>query len=272
MKDLKLQESNHMLGLTIAGFDPSGGAGILTDVKTMAAHGVHGTAVVTALTAQNPKKVFSVEPIPTKYICEQIDSIFDEYAIKYSKTGLLYSKEIIKAISKKVEEYDLKIVVDPVMVASAGGSLAKDEMANSLKKYLLKNTLLTTPNVSEAEKLSGIKINTKEDAIEAAYKIGKYCNVIITGGHLNGDNIIYTKEDDTINIVHQNLIETDNLHGTGCSFSASVIANLIIENEKYPSEEDNLNLAINKSLDFIYQSVKHGRYGTLNPNFNNQIF
>ena len=119
MKDLKLQESNHMLGLTIAGFDPSGGAGILTDVKTMAAHGVHGTAVVTALTAQNPKKVFSVEPIPTKYICEQIDSIFDEYAIKYSKTGLLYSKEIIKAISKKVEEYDLKIVVDPVMVASS---------------------------------------------------------------------------------------------------------------------------------------------------------
>lgn len=261
-----------MIGLTIAGFDPSGGAGILTDIKTMAAHGVHGTAVVTALTAQNPKKVFSVEPIPTEYICEQIDSIFDEYTIKYSKTGLLYSKEIIKVISKKVEEYDLKIVVDPVMVASAGSILAKEEMAKSLKKYLLKNTLLTTPNVSEAEKLSGIKINTKDDAIKAAKKIGKYCNVIITGGHLNGDNIIYTKENDEANIIHQDLIETDNLHGTGCSFSAAIISNLIIENKKDSSKKDNLNLAINKSLDFIYQSVKYGRYNTLNPNFNNSIF
>ena len=142
-----------MIGLTIAGFDPSGGAGISTDIKTMAAHGVHGCAAVTALTAQNPKKVFSVEPVSTTYISEQIDSIFDEYTIKYSKTGLLYSKEIIQLVSKKVDEYDLSIVVDPVMVASAGDLLAKAEIANSLKKYLLTKAALVTPSFSAMDSL-----------------------------------------------------------------------------------------------------------------------
>ncbi|MDO5819902.1 MAG: bifunctional hydroxymethylpyrimidine kinase/phosphomethylpyrimidine kinase, partial [Methanobrevibacter sp.] len=253
-----------MIGLSIAGFDPSGGAGISTDIKTMAAHGVHGCAVVTALTAQNPKKVFSVEPISTSYICEQIDSIFDEYSIKYSKTGLLYSKEIIQLVSKKVEEYDLSIVVDPVMVASAGDALAKMEIADALKKYLLKKTLLVTPNVSEAEKLSNIEINSIDDAKEAAYKIGELCNVMITSGHLNGTNIIYNKEKDEISTLHQDLIKTDNLHGTGCSLSAAICANLILLNEKdeNSSDRDNLEIAIERSTKFIYESVKNGRYGT----------
>ena len=267
-----------MIGLSIAGFDPSGGAGISTDIKTMAAHGVHGCAVVTALTAQNPKKVFSVEPISTSYICEQIDSIFDEYSIKYSKTGLLYSKEIIQLVSKKVEEYDLSIVVDPVMVASAGDALAKKEIADYLKKYLLKKTLLVTPNVSEAEKLSGLKIESVDDAKEAAYKIGESCNVMITGGHLNGTNIIYNKEKDELTTLHQDLIKTTNLHGTGCSLSAAICSNLILlnENEKnknnLKSESDNLKIAIERSTKFIYESVKNGRYGTLNPNFNSKPF
>ena len=103
-------------------------------------------------------QVFSVEPVSTSYISQQIDSIFNEYTIKYSKTGLLYSKEIIQLVSKKVDEYDLSIVVDPVMVASAGDALSKMEIADALKKYLLKKTLIVTPNVSEAEKLSGMKI------------------------------------------------------------------------------------------------------------------
>lgn len=256
-----------MIGLTIAGFDPSGGAGILTDVKTMAAHGIHGTSVITALTAQNPKKVFSVKEIPTTYIREQIDSIFEEYDIKYSKTGLLYSKEIIKLVSKKVEEYDLNIVIDPVMVASDGDMLTNGGIIKPLKKYLLPKSLLITPNISEAEELSGIKIKNIEDAKEAAYKIGKYCNVIITGGHLDGNNVIYTQENNEITLIKQELIKTDNLHGTGCSFSAAILSNLIINENK--KNHNNLELSIKNSLDFIYQSVKHGRYGTLNPNFNN---
>ena len=265
-----------MIGLSIAGFDPSGGAGISTDIKTMAAHGVHACAVVTALTAQNPKKVFSVKPISTSYISEQIDSIFDEYSIEYAKTGLLYSREIIKLVSKKVEEYNLRIVVDPVMVASAGDALAKVEIADALKKYLLKKTLLVTPNVSEAEKLSNIEIDSIEAAKEAAYKIGEYCNVMITGGHLNGTNIIYNKEKDELSTLHQDLIKTDNLHGTGCSLSTAICANLILLNQKEKnqkgSEQDNLKIAVERSTKFIFESVKNGRYGTLNPNFNSEPF
>ena len=265
-----------MIGLTIAGFDPSGGAGILEDVKTMASFGLHPCAVVTSLTAQNPKKVFSVEPVSEEYISEQIDSIFDDYDIKYAKTGLLYSKEIIQLVSKKVEEYDLKIVVDPVMVASAGDSLAKDEIVDSMKKYLLKKALLATPNVSEAEKLSNMIIETEEDAVEAACKIGKYCSVVITGGHLNGANIIYNKQEDELTTIHQKLIKSDNVHGTGCSFSAAVAANLVrLDNNLEVAgnqDKSNLELAIQNSLRFVYESVKNGRYGTLNPNFNSKPF
>ena len=262
-----------MIGLSIAGFDPSGGAGISTDMKTMAAHGVHSCSVITALTAQNPKKVFSVQAIETSYIMQQIDSIFEEYSIKYSKTGLLYSKEIIQLVSKKVEELNLRIVVDPVMVASSGGQLAKNEMANSLKKYLLKNALLVTPNVKEAEELSGICIKSIDDAKEAAYKIGERCNVMITGGHLDGNNVIYNKQKDELSILKQNLIKTDNLHGTGCSLSAAICANLIIlsEKDKDSKDENNLEIAIERSTKFIYEAVKNGRYGTLNPNFNSNL-
>ena len=253
-----------MIGLTIAGFDPSGGAGILEDVKTMASFGLHPCAVVTSLTAQNP------------YISKQIDSIFDDYDVKYAKTGLLYSKEIIQLISRKVDEYDLKIVVDPVMVASAGDSLAKEKTADSMKKYLLEKSLLVTPNVSEAEKLSGMKIETEEDAVEAAFKIGRYCSVIITGGHLNGTNVIYNKQMDELTTIHQDLIESDNVHGTGCSFSAAVTANLVRLNNKQKiadgSSQNNLELSIQNSLKFVYESVKNGRYGTLNPNFNSKPF
>ena len=217
-----------MIGLTIAGFDPSGGAGILEDVKTMASFGLHPCAVVTSLTAQNPKKVFSVEPVRAEYISEQIDSIFDDYDIKYAKTGLLYSKEIIQLVSKKVEEYDLKIVVDPVMVASAGDSLAKEKTADSMKKYLLDN------------------------------------------------NVIYNKQMDELTTIHQDLIESDNVHGTGCSFSAAVTANLVRLNNKQKiadgSSQNNLELSIQNSLKFVYESVKNGRYGTLNPNFNSKPF
>jgi hydroxymethylpyrimidine/phosphomethylpyrimidine kinase len=249
-----------MIGISIAGFDPSGGAGILADQKTFSSLGIHGTGVVTALTAQNPLKVFSIQPIPTDFIEEQIDSIFDGYEkyIKYGKTGMLYSPEIVKAVAKKIKEYDLKIVVDPVMVASAGDVLSQNEISKSLKKYLLPNSLLVTPNIHEAELLSGIKITTPDDAVDAAEKIGKICSVVITGGHLEGINTIAI--DGEIDILKKDLIKTENTHGSGCTFSAAVTGFMI--------KSDDIQSSIQKSLDYVEVAIENRRYGTLNTSYN----
>ncbi len=237
--------------MSIAGVDPSGGAGVLTDIKAFQAIGVYGTGVVTALTAQNPYKFFSTLPISPEYIEEQIDSIMDSYEVEFIKTGMLYSPEIIKLVSKKVNEYNLKAVVDPVMVATSGGDLTKEDLALALNKYLLPNSILTTPNISEAEKLTGLTIKTKEDAIKASKEIK--CDSIITGGHLDGINTINIAGE--ITIEKQELIKTDNLHGTGCNLSAAIVA--------YLAKNNDLKTSILKSLDYVYEGIKNGNYGTL---------
>ena len=211
-----------MIVMSIAGVDPSAGAGVFADLKTFQAIGVYGTGIVTALTAQNPYKFFSTQPVNKEYISEQIDSVMDSYEIEFIKTGMLYSPEIIKLVSEKIIEYDLKAVVDPVMVATSGGDLTKEDIANAFNKYLLPHSILTTPNISEAEKLTGIKINCKEDAIKASEKI--VCDSLITGGHLDGINTININRE--ITIQKQKLIKTDNLHGTGCNLSAAITAKI----------------------------------------------
>ena len=246
-----------MIVMSIAGVDPSGGAGVFTDIKTFQAIGVYGTGVVTALTCQNPYQIFSLKAIDSDYIKEQIDSVLSGYPeIEYMKTGMLYSKEIIKAVSQKIKEYKLKAVVDPVMVATSGGRLSEDEVANGLNKYLLPKAILTTPNISEASKLANIKITNEEDAIKASEIIGKTCNNVITGGHLNGINTLFI--DDNITIKKQELIKTNNLHGSGCNFSAAIVA--------YLAKENNLKIAINKAFSYVFEAIKNGNHGTLNPN------
>ena len=118
-----------MIVMSIAGVDPSGGAGVYADLKTFQAIGVYGCGIVTALTAQNPYKFFSTLPVSEEYIAEQIDAVMDSYEIEFVKTGMLYSPEIIKLVSKKIREYNLKAVVDPVMVATSGGDLTKEDIA-----------------------------------------------------------------------------------------------------------------------------------------------
>ena len=240
-----------MIVMSIAGVDPSGGAGVFADLKTFQAIGAYGTGIVTALTAQNPYKFFSALPISPEYIEEQIDSVMDSYEIEFIKTGMLYSPEIIKLVSKKVKEYNLKAVVDPVMVATSGGDLTKEDLAEALNKYLLPKSILTTPNISETEKLTGININTKEDAVKASKKI--VCNSLITGGHLDGINTISI--DGEITIKKQELIKTDNLHGTGCNLSAAIVA--------YLAKNNDLHTSILKALDYVYEGIKNGNYGTL---------
>ncbi|KZX16145.1 hydroxymethylpyrimidine/phosphomethylpyrimidine kinase [Methanobrevibacter cuticularis] len=244
-----------MIGISIAGFDPSGGAGILADVKTFTSLCIHATSVITALTAQNPSKVFSLQPIATDYIEEQIDSIFDEYGnyINYGKTGMLYSPEIVKSVSKKVKEYNLKVVVDPVMFASAGDTLSKDKLAIALKKYLLPHCIITTPNIKEAEIFSGIAISDVNNAIEASQEIGKYCNVLITGGHLNGTSVLNINN--KITLFKDDLINTANTHGSGCCFSAAITSYLI--------KGYDLKVAIEKANNYVKIAIENGWYGTL---------
>lgn len=242
-----------MIVMSIAGVDPSGGAGIFADIKTFQALGVYGTGIVTALTAQNPQKRYSLKAIETSYVEEQIDAILDTYNVEYIKTGMLYSTDIIKSVSKKIREYNLKAVVDPVMVATSGGELAKNDLSQNLLKYLLPKAILTTPNVSEAEKLTNIKITNEEEAKKACEKLGKTCNNIITGGHLNGINTINI--DGSTSIFKQKLLKTDNLHGSGCNFSAAIVS--------YLSQKNDLKTSILKASDYTYESIKNGKYGTL---------
>ena len=240
-----------MIVMSIAGVDPSAGAGVYADLKTFQAIGVYGTGIVTALTAQNPYKFFSASPVSEEYIEEQIDSVMDSYEVEFVKTGMLYSPEIIKMISKKISQYDLKAVVDPVMVATSGGDLTKEDLADALNKYLLPKAILTTPNISEAEKLTGFEIKNSDDALKASKKI--VCDNIITGGHLDGINTINIDGD--VFSEKQELIESDNLHGTGCNLSSAIVAYLALNND--------LKTSILKSLDYVYEGIKNGNYGTL---------
>lgn len=242
-----------MIAMTIAGFDPSGGAGILNDIKTFAAFGIYGTAVIAALTAQNISKVTGIEPVNPDFIEKQIDAVLEQEKIEYVKTGMLYSREIIKTVSRKIREYDLKTVVDPVMVAGSGGFLSKKDVSESLKKYLLPLATLTTPNIYEAQEISGIKIETIEDATKAAQKIGKICNVVVTGGHLEGKDVLY---DGSIKIIEGELIESNNTHGSGCSYSAAIVSYLV--------KGENIETAVKNAGEFVNQSIKYGGRGTLN--------
>lgn len=240
-----------MIVMSIAGVDPSAGAGVYADLKTFQALGVYGCGVVTALTAQNPYNVFLIKPVDSDFVSEQIDAVLDAYDITYIKTGMLYSSKIIRLISKKISEYDLKAVVDPVMIATSGGDLTESDLADALNKFLLPKAILTTPNISEAEKLTGLKIKTKEDAIKASENFP--CNVLITGGHLDGINTMNI--DGEISVKTQKLIESDNLHGTGCNLSSAITA--------YLEKGFDLKMSCLKSFDYVYDAIKNGDYGTL---------
>jgi hydroxymethylpyrimidine/phosphomethylpyrimidine kinase len=242
-----------MMALSIAGFDPSGGAGILSDIKTFHALGVYGCAVITALTSQNVSRVANIEPVPLDFIENEIDLVMEGYPVRYAKTGMLYSSEVVELVARKVKKYKLELVVDPVLVAGSGDKLSQDDLANSIKEKLLPLARLTTPNINEAQILSGITIKTEEDALKAAEDIGKISPVVLTGGHLNGRDILYNRAP---YIIEGNLIQSTNTHGSGCTYSAAITAFLARNFE--------LADAVKESSAFVKKCIKQGRYGTLN--------
>ena len=215
--------------LTIAGSDSSGGAGIQADIKTMISNGVFATSAVTALTAQNTTGVTAIMEVTPEFLGEQLDEIFTDIYPDAVKIGMVSSGGLIRMIAAKLKQYEAKnIVVDPVMVATSGSKLIADEAVDALKEYLIPLAAVVTPNIPEAEVLSGISVKTEEDMIRAAKLISEtyHCAVLCKGGHqLNDANDLLYREG-TYQWFYGKRIENPNTHGTGCTLSSAIASNL----------------------------------------------
>lgn len=237
--------------LTIAGSDSGGGAGIQADLKTLAAHNVHGLSVIVALTAQNTKEVTDIFELSSNFIESQLKALKKDFEINAAKTGMLYSKKIISTVSKNIGNYPL--VVDPVITAESGAQLLKEEAIETLKKELLPKAALATPNLFEAEKLSGIKLKSIDDMKKACREIAKLnCSVIVKGGHSKAVDVLY-HEGKFYEFGGEKF--EGKFHGAGCTFSASITANLA-KGEDLISAVKNAKKFIQKALE---NSTKIGK-------------
>ena len=215
--------------LTIAGSDSSGGAGIQADLKTMTMNGVFGMSAITALTAQNTTGVTAIQESTPEFLKQQIDAVFTDIYPDAVKIGMVSSSQLIRVIARRLKFYKAKnIVVDPVMVATSGSALMKTDAIDTLIEELLPISTVITPNVPEAQVLSGMKIENKDDMVAAAKKIGDTygCNVLLKGGHsVNGANdLLYSKGN--ITWFEGKRINNPNTHGTGCTLSSAIASNL----------------------------------------------
>lgn len=215
--------------LTIAGSDSSGGAGIQADIKTMISNGVYAMSAVTALTAQNTTGVTAIMEVTPEFLAEELDNIFTDIYPDAVKIGMVSSGALLHVIAEKLQEYKAcNIVVDPVMIATSGARLISEEAVEVLKNSLLPMASLVTPNIPEAEVLSGRKIVTPEDMIKAAALIGEtyHCAVLCKGGHqLNDANDLLWKEGE-YRWFQGERINNPNTHGTGCTLSSAIASNL----------------------------------------------
>ena len=215
--------------LTIAGSDSSGGAGIQADIKTMTANGVYAMSAVTALTAQNTTGVYGILESTPEFLASQLDCIFTDIFPDAVKTGMVSSTGLIEVIANKLKQYKAKnIVVDPVMVATSGSRLISQEAVDALKELLLPLATVLTPNIPEAEVLSGLTISGPADMEKAAQAIGEAygCAVLCKGGHdLNDANDLLWR-DGTCKWFHGRRIHNPNTHGTGCTLSSAIASNL----------------------------------------------
>jgi len=241
--------------LTIAGSDSGGGAGIQADLKTFQELDVFGMSAITAVTAQNTLGVQAVYPLSVEAVVSQIESVAVDLKPDALKTGMLYSKEIIEAIVEQIEKHKLEnLVVDPVMIAKGGAQLLKDDAIDTLCEKLLPKATVITPNLPEAARLAGMdSIENITEMKQAARKIHALGvkNVLIKGGHLSSDqkaiDLLY--DGSTFYSVSADRIETKHTHGTGCTYSAAITAQLAKGND--------LQKAINKAKHFITCAIRH---------------
>lgn len=215
--------------LTIAGSDCSGGAGIQADLKTMIANGVYGMSAITALTAQNTTGVQGIFEVTPEFLEQQIGSVFTDIRPDAVKIGMVSSTGLIKSIAKKLCEYQAEnIVVDPVMVATSGAKLISDDAIDTLKESLFPLAAVLTPNIPEAEVLSGMEIKSADDMITAAKWISEtyHCEVLCKGGHQLNDANDLLYRDGGYRWFNGKRIHNSNTHGTGCTLSSAIASNL----------------------------------------------
>lgn len=215
--------------LSIAGSDSSGGAGIQADLKTITMNGAYGMTAVTALTAQNTTGVTDIMNVTPDFLAEELDAVFTDIRPDAVKIGMVSEAELIRVIARKLKEYWAShIVLDPVMVATSGAKLISDDAISSLTEYLLPLAELITPNIPEAEQLSGRAITSEEDMITAAREISsRYgCCTLLKGGHsLNDANDLLCRDGEIL-WFRGKRIHNPNTHGTGCTLSSAIAANL----------------------------------------------
>lgn len=253
--------------LSIAGSDSSGGAGIQADLKTITCLGEYGMTAITALTAQNTTGVEGVEAVSVQMVRAQIDAVFNDIRPEAVKLGMIATPDIMEAICEKLIQYQAEnIVVDPVMVATSGSTLMENRTVRTLKEKLIPLADIITPNISEAEVLSGISIAGKEDMMKAAEYIAAYYDgaVLIKGGHLGetADDLLY--QNGKAMWFSGDFIHNENTHGTGCTLSSAIATFLA---KGYSIEE-----SVKKAKDYVTGAIAanlnlgHGR-GPLRHNY-----
>ena len=243
--------------LTIAGSDSSGGAGIQADLKSFGANGVFGMSVITALTAQNTLGVDDILEVPTDFIKKQLESVFSDIVPDAVKTGMFAGADAVSVTADFLKERNVKnLVVDPVMVSTSGSSLTCEESITVMKKKLLPIAGIITPNIPEAEKLTGNTITTEEDILKAGKALRENfgCAVLIKGGHFEADtenctDILFTDEEKPIYFSSKR-IANENTHGTGCTMSSAIAAGL--------ANGMNMKTAVHRAKIYVFGAIKDG--------------
>jgi hydroxymethylpyrimidine/phosphomethylpyrimidine kinase len=240
------------IALTISGSDSGGGAGIQADLKTFQRFGVFGTSAITAITAQNTRGVSRWEPVSIELLRAQIDSVYEDLPPSAFKTGMLATAAIASAVAEAIETHSLaNYVLDPVMVASSGDVLFERDTIDTIRTQLIPRAFLVTPNIHEAEILVGEKIEDEDGMARAAETIVSEMGaqaVLLKGGHLeSGDRVVDILYDGDVRAFRGQRLETTSTHGTGCTLSAAITAQL--------AKGDSLHAAVRRSIQYVHNAI-----------------
>lgn len=247
-------QSSIPIALTIAGSDSGGGAGIQADLKTFAMHCVHGTSALTCVTAQNTQGVLRVDALPAEAVVAQVAAVISDMVVLATKTGMLLNQEIIEAVASQVKQLGLKnLVVDPVMVSRTGAQLIDDDAIASLKKLLIPMSTIVTPNRYEAQLLAGLEIDSLQDMQKAAQRIQQLgaATVLVKGGAMAGSlrGVDVWFDGQELMTLRTEMVETNNTHGTGCTLSSAIAANLALGKD--------LLLAVQLAKNYVTTALKY---------------